>query len=87
MTLPLFIFDTSTMGSTTRGGTMNTRQTLHELVDHLPEEDLITAVRVLKGLELAPDPLAVLLDNAPIDDEPFDAEDLEFDEGRASGPA
>lgn len=59
---------------------MNTRQTLHDLVDHLPEEDLITAVRVLKGLELAPDPLKVLLENAPIDDEPIDPADLEFDE-------
>jgi hypothetical protein len=57
---------------------MNTRQTLHDLVDHLPEEDLITAVRVLKGLELAPDPLKVLLDNAPIDDEP---DDDDFDGG------
>jgi hypothetical protein len=59
---------------------MNTRQTLHDLVDHLPEEDLITAVRVLKGLELATDPLTVLLENAPIDDEPIDPADLEFDE-------
>jgi len=57
---------------------MNTRQTLHDLVDHLPEEDLITAVRVLKGLELAPDPLTVLLENAPIDDEP---DDDDFDGG------
>lgn len=65
---------------------MNTRQTLHDLVDHLPEEDLITAVRVLKGLELAPDPLKVLLDNAPIDDEPFDPADLEFDENEPSIP-
>ena len=57
---------------------MNTRQTLHDLVDHLPEEDLITAVRVLKGLELVPDPLKVLLENAPIDDEP---DDDDFDGG------
>jgi hypothetical protein len=59
---------------------MKARETLHELVDHLPEEDLITAVRVLKGLELAPDSLTVLLENAPIDDEPFDPADLEVDE-------
>jgi hypothetical protein len=59
---------------------MNTRQTLREIVDHLPEEDLVTAIRVLKGLELAPDPLKVLLDNAPIDDEPFDPSDLEGDD-------
>jgi hypothetical protein len=57
---------------------MNARQTLHELVDHLPDEDLITAVRVLKGLELARDPLTILLENAPIDDEP---DDDDFDGG------
>ena len=56
---------------------MNTRRTLHELVDHMAEEDLITAVRVLRGLELAPDPLTVLLENAPIDDEPFDPSELD----------
>jgi hypothetical protein len=56
----------------------NTRRTLHELVDHMAEEDLITAVRVLRGLELAPDPLDVLLANAPIDDEP---DDDDFDGG------
>lgn len=59
---------------------MNTRQTLRELVDHLPEEDLVTAIRVLKGLELAPDPLTVLLENAPIDDEPFDPAVLDGDD-------
>ncbi|HEV7428297.1 MAG TPA: hypothetical protein VGQ46_18220 [Thermoanaerobaculia bacterium] len=57
---------------------MDTRQTLHELVDQLPDEDLITAVRVLKGLELVPDDLTVLLENAPIDDEP---DDDDFDGG------
>lgn len=57
---------------------MNTRQTLHALVDHLPDEDLVTAVRVLRGLELVPDALTVLLENAPIDDEP---DDDDFDGG------
>jgi hypothetical protein len=57
---------------------MNTRQTLHELVDELPDEDLLTAVRMLKGLELVPDALTVLLDNAPADDEP---DDDDFDGG------
>jgi len=57
---------------------MNTRQTLHDLVDHLADEDLITAVRVLRGLELVPDDLTVLLENAPIDDEP---DDDDFDGG------
>jgi hypothetical protein len=57
---------------------MNTRQTLHEIVDHLPDEQLTTAVRVLKGLELVPDDLTVLLENAPADDEP---DDDDFDGG------
>jgi hypothetical protein len=53
---------------------MNARQTLHELVDDLPDEDLMTAVRALKEL----DSLTVLLENAPIDDEP---DDDDFDGG------
>jgi hypothetical protein len=57
---------------------MNARETLHQLVEHMAEEDLITAVRVLKGLELAPDSLTLLLENAPIDDEP---DDDDFDGG------
>ena len=57
---------------------MNPRQTLHELVDEMPDEDLLTAVRLLKGLELVPDALTVLLENAPIDDEP---DDDDFDGG------
>lgn len=67
---------------------MNTRQTLHELVDQLPDEDLLTAVRVLKGLEMVPEPnsWSVLLENAPIDDEPFDPADLEGDDDEPSIP-
>jgi hypothetical protein len=57
---------------------MNTRQTLHELVDQLPDENLITAVRVLKELEAVPDAWTVLLANVPIDDEP---DDDDFDGG------
>ncbi|MEA2414916.1 MAG: hypothetical protein QOI58_1573 [Thermoanaerobaculia bacterium] len=53
---------------------MNARQTLHELVDQLPDEDLLTAVRVLKGL----DSLTIRLENAPADDEP---DDDDFDGG------
>jgi hypothetical protein len=65
---------------------MNTRQTLHELVDQLPDENLITAVRVLKGLETVPDDWTVLLANVPIDDEPFDPTDLEGDDDEPSIP-
>ena len=57
---------------------MTNRELLHEIVDELPESDLVTAVRILKGLELAPTPLDILLANAPIDDEP---DDDDFDGG------
>lgn len=56
---------------------MTTRDMLHEIVDQLAEEDLVTAVRILKGLELVPGPLEIALANAPLDDEPFDPADLE----------
>jgi len=65
---------------------MNTRQTLHELVDQLPDEQLTSAVRVLKGLEGVPDDWTVLLANVPIDDEPFDPSDLEGDDHEPSVP-
>jgi hypothetical protein len=65
---------------------MNTRQTLHELVDQMPDEQLTAAVRVLKGLEPVPDDLTVLLANVPIDDEPFDPSDLEGDDNEPSVP-
>jgi hypothetical protein len=56
---------------------MTDRQTLHDLIDQLPDERLPIVVRVLKGLEL-PDDLTVLLENAPADDEP---DDDDFDGG------
>lgn len=65
---------------------MNTRQTLHELVDQLPDEQLATAVRALKGLESVPDDWTALLANVPIDDEPFDPSDLEGDDDEPSIP-
>ena len=65
---------------------MNTRQTLHELVDRLPDEQLTTAVRVLKGLDAVPDDWTALLANVPIDDEPFDPSDLEGDDDEPSIP-
>jgi hypothetical protein len=65
---------------------MNTRQTLHELVDQLPDEQLTAAVRVLKGLDEVPDAWTALLVNVPIDDEPFDPSDLEGDDDEPSIP-
>ena len=63
---------------------MTTRQLLHDIVDSLPERDLITAVRVLKGLELTPDPVRLALENAPVDDEP---DDDDFDGGLTNARA
>jgi len=65
---------------------MNARQTLHELVDQLPDEQLTTAVRALKGLEAVPDDWTTLLANVPIDDEPFDPSVLEGDDDEPSIP-
>lgn len=51
---------------------MNARQKLHELIDHLPETELQTAVRILEALEERFDPVAHALRAAPDDDEPDD---------------
>jgi hypothetical protein len=45
---------------------------LHEIVNKLPESELITAARILTALEKPVGPLQVLLANAPLDDEPDD---------------
>jgi hypothetical protein len=55
---------------------MTTRQLLHEIVDKLPEAELLTAARILIALEQQVDALQILLMNAPVDDEPFDPADL-----------
>jgi hypothetical protein len=52
-----------------------TRESLHRLVDELPEEDLPTASRVLEALHATADPLRHALDHAPEDDEPETAEE------------
>ncbi len=56
---------------------MDARKILHELVEKLPESELITAARILAALEQPADPIRILLANAPDDDEPFDASDIE----------
>jgi hypothetical protein len=55
-----------------------TRRVLHRLVDKLPETALLTAARVLTALNRPPDALEILLDNAPVDDQP---DDDDFDGG------
>lgn len=57
---------------------MNGRKILHDIVDALPDSELITAARILTALKQPADPLKVLLENAPLDDEP---EDDDFDGG------
>jgi len=56
---------------------MNARKILHDIVEKLPESELITAARILTALEQPADPLRILLANAPVDDEPFDPTDIE----------
>jgi hypothetical protein len=56
---------------------MTTRELLHEIVEKLPDSELLTAARILTALEQPADPLLMLLDNAPPDDEPFDPADLD----------
>lgn len=56
---------------------MTPREVLHELVDKLPESELVTAVRILKALEEPANRMEALLVNAPEDDEPFDAHELD----------
>ena len=55
---------------------MTDRQTLHTLVDELPENELLAARRFLEYLRRTEDPLRAVLDAAPIDDEPLTEEDL-----------
>jgi len=50
---------------------MSPRDTLHQLIDELPEEDLSTAERVLQALSATAAP-HVPLPAAPFDDEPDD---------------
>lgn len=56
---------------------MTSREILHAIVDKLPESELLTATRILTALEQPLDSLQVLLANAPLDDEPFDHDDLD----------
>ena len=56
---------------------MEERRVLHVLVDGLPDEELVAAKRFLEYLRFrSKDPLRVLLDEAPLDDEPVSEEDL-----------
>lgn len=52
-----------------------TRESLHRLIDELPEVDLPTAARVLGALYATADPVVQALDHAPEDDEPETVEE------------
>lgn len=54
---------------------MENRQTLHTLVDELPEPELPAARRYLEYLRQTADPLRRALEAAPMDDEPLTADD------------
>lgn len=55
---------------------MENRQTLHTLVDELPELELQAARRYLEYLRQTADPLRRALEVAPADDEPLTDDDL-----------
>ena len=55
---------------------MENRQTLHRLVDELPEPELPAARRYLEYLRQTADPLRRALEAAPTDDEPLTDDDL-----------
>ena len=57
---------------------MTARETLHRIVDDLPDSDLSTATRVLGALRATGDPVLQALLSAPADDEP---DDDDFDGG------
>jgi hypothetical protein len=48
---------------------MSARDTLHRLIDELPESELTTAERFLNYLRATTDPVLRVLLEAPIDDE------------------
>jgi len=56
---------------------MNARKISHDIVEKLPESELMTAARILTALEQPAGALEILLANAPEDDEPFDPSDIE----------
>jgi hypothetical protein len=58
--------------------TMPTREILHEIVNKLPEAELLTAARIVTALEQPADPVRIALANAPLDDE---EDDDDFDGG------
>jgi len=49
---------------------MPTRDTLHRLIDELPESELAAAERFLSYLRVTADPVLRALIEAPLDDEP-----------------
>ena len=49
---------------------MPMRETLHQLIDELPESELATAERFLHYLRVTADPVLRTLLEAPLDDEP-----------------
>jgi len=54
---------------------MTSRDSLHRLVDDLPETEITRAERLLEVLKETAEPLLYSLENAPEDDEPETAEE------------
>jgi hypothetical protein len=57
---------------------MTLRERLQELVAHLPENEISLAIRLLEALnEETRDRPGYTIENAPVDDEPFDPSEIE----------
>jgi hypothetical protein len=54
---------------------MSSRDSLHQLVDNLPDSEIFRAERVLQVLRETADPVVYALENAREDDEPESSEE------------
>ncbi len=61
-----------------------TKADLHRLVDRLPDSAVDTAARLLE--RATEDPMMFVLDNAPLDDEPYTDEERAADEAARKEP-
>lgn len=53
---------------------MPSREQLHQLVDRLPDSEILNALRLLAAIKLTEDPVLLSILTAPDDDEPYTEE-------------